>query len=158
MLEDGGGVDAGDDDGDGLSEAVVQGFDGLDGFAVEDVVVAEGLHGEDADALLERDGDDFAGEGAEVGVHDVDGHLDGVEVEAVLLGGFEHAQVDGGVFVAGEADVADLPACLAATAASMAPPGAKMRSGSSMRMTSWNWTRSMVSVWRRPRDCSSCLL
>ena len=91
LLEDGGGVDAGDDDGDGLGEAVVQSFDGLDGFAVENVVVAEGLHGEDADALLEGYGDDFTGEGAEVGVHDVDGHLDGVEVEGVFLRGLEHA-------------------------------------------------------------------
>ena len=108
LIEDGGGVDAGDDDGDWLGEAVVKGFDGFDCFAVEDVVVAEGLHGEDADALFEGDGDDFFGEGAEVGVHDVDGHLDGVEVEAVFLGGLEHAEVDGGVLVAGEADVADL--------------------------------------------------
>ena len=34
---------------------------------------------------LERDGHDLFGEGAKVGVHDVDGHLDGVEVEVVLV-------------------------------------------------------------------------
>ena len=54
------------------------------------------------------DGHDLVGEGAEVRVHDVDGHLDGVEVEVVFLRDFEHAEMDGGIFVAGEADVADL--------------------------------------------------
>ncbi len=51
-------------------------------------------------------------EGAEVRVHDVDGHLNGVEVEAVLLRDLEHAKVDGGVFVAGESDVANLAGLL----------------------------------------------
>ena len=86
----------------------MKGFDGLDGVAFEDVGVAEGFHGEDADALLECDRHDLFGEGAEVCVHDVDGHLNGVEVEVVLLRGFEHAEMDGGILVAGEADVADL--------------------------------------------------
>ena len=108
LLEDLGFVDAGDEDGDGLGEAVAEGFEGFEGFAVEEDFVAEGLHGEDADALFEGDGHDFVSEGAEVGVHDVDGHLDGVEVEVVLLGCLEHAEVDGGVFVAGKADVAEL--------------------------------------------------
>ncbi len=100
-------VDAGDDDGDRLGEAVVEGFDGLDGVAFENVRIAEGLHGEDADALFERDGHDLVLEGAEVCVHDVDGHLNGVEVEVVFLRDLEHAKVDGWVFVAGESDVAD---------------------------------------------------
>ena len=108
LVEDGGFIDAGDDDGDGLGEAVVEGLDGLEGVGFEDEVVAKGFHGEDAGAGFLGDGNDFLGEGAEVGVHDVDGHLDGVEVEVVLGGGFEHAEVDGGVLVAGEADVADL--------------------------------------------------
>ncbi len=112
LVESLGVVDAGDDDRDWLREAVVKCFDGLDGVAVEDEVVAEGLHGEDADALFECDGHDLFGEGAEVRVHDVDGHLNGVEVEVVLLRGLEHAKVDGGIFVSGEADVADL-SCLA---------------------------------------------
>ena len=111
LVEDGHGVDAGDDDGDGEGEAVVEGLDGLDGVAFEDEGVAEGLHGEDADALLESDGDDVVGEGAEVGVHNVDGHLYGVEVDAVLVGHVDHAEVDDGVFVTGEADVAEF-ACL----------------------------------------------
>lgn len=54
-------IDAGDEDGDGLGEAVVEGFHGLDGFAVEDEVIAEGLHGEDADSLLDGDGHDLGG-------------------------------------------------------------------------------------------------
>jgi len=68
----------------------------------------EGLHGEDADTFGVGDGDDLVLEGAEVGVHDVDGHLQGVEVEALLFGIVDHVQVDGGVLVAGESDVADL--------------------------------------------------
>jgi len=40
-----------------------------------------------------------------VRIHQVDGHLGGVEVEVVLLGDFEHAKVDSWIFVAGEADV-----------------------------------------------------
>ena len=87
MLEDGGRVDACDDHGDGLGEAVLEGFEGLDCLAVEDEVIAEGLHGKDADALFDGDGHDLVGEGAEVRIHNVDGHLHGVEVEAVLLGG-----------------------------------------------------------------------
>ena len=66
----------------------MEGFDGLDGFAIEDEVIAEGLHGQNADALFDGDGHNFFSEGTEVGVHDVDGHLHCVEVEAVFLGGF----------------------------------------------------------------------
>ncbi len=108
LVEDGHGVDASDEHGDWLGEDVVEGLDGFHGIALEDIRIAEGLHGEDADALFDCDGHDVLAEGTEVGVHDVDGHLDGVEVEAVLLGYFEHAEMDDGVFVAGEADVADL--------------------------------------------------
>ncbi len=52
-----------------------------------------------------------------------------------FCGDLEHAEVDGGVLVAGEADVADLACWRASIAAWMAPSSAKMRSGSSMRMT-----------------------
>ena len=48
-----------------------------------------------------------------VRVHDVERHLHGVEVEAVLLGHFEHVEMDVRIFVAGEADVADLAGLLA---------------------------------------------
>ena len=106
--EDFGLVDAGDDDGDGLREAVVERFHGVDGTGAEDVAVAEGLHGEDAGSGFLGDGDDVLGERAEVGVHGVDGHLHGIEVEAVLGGDLEHAQVNLRVLVAGEADVAEL--------------------------------------------------
>ena len=47
-------------------------------------------------------------EAAEVRVHDVERHLHGVEAEAVLGRHLEHAQVDQRIFVAGEADEADL--------------------------------------------------
>ncbi len=41
-------------------------------------------------------------------VHDVEWHLNGVEPESVLAGNRERVQVDVGILVAGEADVADL--------------------------------------------------
>ena len=92
-------------------------------------------------------------------VDDVDGHLDGVELEAVLGGHLEHAEVDLRVLVAGEADVADLAGVARGyMAAWMAPSSAKMRSGSSKRRISWNWTRSITSVSRRPMDCSELLV
>ena len=42
------------------------------------------FHAEDADALFDELGHDVVGEAAEVGVHDVERHLDGVEMEVVL--------------------------------------------------------------------------
>jgi hypothetical protein len=47
---------------------------------------------------------------AEVGVHDVDRHLHGIEMEIVRFGDFQHAQVYERVFMAGKADEADSPA------------------------------------------------
>ena len=108
LVEDVRVVDAGDDDGDGLREGELEAFHGLEGVAFEQAGVAEGFHGEDTDALLVGDGDDLFEEGTEMGVHDVDGHLHGVEVEVVLFRDIEHAEVDCGIFVAGEADVANL--------------------------------------------------
>jgi hypothetical protein len=53
-------------------------------------------------------GQDLLAEAAEVGVHDVERHLHGVEAEAVLRRHLQHPQVDERVLVAGEADEAHL--------------------------------------------------
>ena len=136
----------------------MEGFDGVDGFAFEDEVVAEGLHREDADSLLEGDGHDLMREGAEVGVHDVDRHLHGVEVEVVLLGDFEHAEVDGGVFVAGEADVANLAGFAGGDGCVDGAVVGEDAVGVFQADDFVELDEVDVSVWRRPRDCSSCLL
>jgi hypothetical protein len=48
------------------------------------------------------------GEAAVLGVHEIQRHLHGVELEAMLPRHVEHVQVDMGILVAGEADVPDL--------------------------------------------------
>ncbi len=112
LIQDLHAVDAGDDDRDRQGHRVVQHFGRgrqlVCQDAVEDEVVAERLHRQDADPLLGGQRQHLMGEAAEVGVHDIDGHLDGVEVEAVLVRDFQHPPVDERVFVAGEADEADL--------------------------------------------------
>ena len=107
LLDAGHGVHAGDDAGDGQGEGVVEELDGIREVGASDGSEAEGLHGEDADAFFLGDGDDLVLEGAEVGVHGVDGHLEGIEVEVVGAGDVQHVKVDAGVFVAGEADEAE---------------------------------------------------
>jgi len=72
-------------------------------------------HGEHARPFLVAP-DDRVLERAEVGVHDVDGHLHAVEVEALLFGVVDHVQVDGGVFMAVNPMVADLAGFPAAMA------------------------------------------
>jgi len=41
-------------------------------------------------------------------VHDIERHLDGLELEAAFARNFEHVKVDARIFVAGEADVTQL--------------------------------------------------
>jgi hypothetical protein len=99
-------IDAGDDDRGRKVEGVVEAFDGFDDVTVEDNAAAHGFHAEHTNALLDELWQDLLFEAAKVGIHDVEGHLDGVEAEVVLGGHLEHAEVDGGIFVAGEADEA----------------------------------------------------
>ena len=101
------------------------------------------LHAQDADLSLHQLRQDQLLEAAEVGVHHVERHLHGVEVEAVLLRDLEHVQVDVRVLVAGEADVADLAGLLGLDERFVGAASAKIRSGSSKRMISWCCTRSM---------------
>ena len=72
----------------------------------------ECFHTEDAGPIGDEAGHDKLRERAEVRVHDVERHLDRVEVEAVLLRDIEHIEVDMRVFVAGEADKADFAGLL----------------------------------------------
>ena len=44
-------------------------------------------------------------------IHDVQRHLNGIKLEAVLRCYFEHVQVYGWIFVSGEAYVPKLPSC-----------------------------------------------
>ncbi len=90
----------------------MEALDGGDGAAFEDVAVAEGLHAEDGNAFVDEAGDDMLDEAAEVGVHDVERHLAGVEVEVVGSALIEHTEMDRGVLMAGEADVADFSGLL----------------------------------------------
>lgn len=105
-------VDAGDLHSDGQIQAVVQRLNGLDGVAVEDVRVAEGLHAEWRDTFAIKHGQHFALEAAEVRIHHVERHLLRVEAEAVLRRHLMHPQVDERVLVAGKADETDLPRLL----------------------------------------------
>ena len=68
------------------------------------VAPAETLHADDADTLLEADGDDGFLEAAVEGVADVDGHLGGVPGVGLV----EHLEMDLRILVAGEADEANL--------------------------------------------------
>src|SRR5256886_5705988 len=101
-------VDAGDLHSDGQIQAVLQRLNGLDGAAVEDVRVAEGLHAEWRNTFAIKHRQHFALEAAEVRIHHVERHLHGVEVEFVLSGEVEHTQVDRWILVACETDIADL--------------------------------------------------
>jgi hypothetical protein len=99
-------VDAGDDDGGREVEGVMKAFNRFDDVALENDAAAHGFHADHANALLDEFGQDLVFEAAKVCVHDVQRHLDGVEVEVVFGGSFEHAKVDRGIFVAGETDEA----------------------------------------------------
>ena len=53
-------------------------------LALKDVVIAHGFHAENSNAVLSQNRQDFLFETAEVGVHYVEGHLNGIELETVL--------------------------------------------------------------------------
>lgn len=102
-FELGDGFDAGDEGIDVLGEGESETLFDLGDFVAGDGAHGVGLHGEDAEAHLAGFGEDVGDKALVVGVHEVDGHLDGFP--AVVAA--EEFEVDGGVVVAGEADVAD---------------------------------------------------
>jgi hypothetical protein len=102
-FELGNGFDAGDEGIDVLGEGEAEALFDLGDFVAGDGAHGVGLHGEDAEAHFAYLGEDVGDEAFVVGVDQIDGHLDGFPaVEAA-----KEFEVDGGVVVAGEADVAD---------------------------------------------------
>ena len=71
-------------------------------------MIAERLHAQNADLFLNQKRHNCLGEASKMGVHDIDRHLNGVEVEAVGVRDFQHPAMNQRVLVAGEADKADL--------------------------------------------------
>src|SRR6266436_819390 len=108
LLQVGKGFAAVDDDAGGQAHGVAETLDGRDGVALEEYSGAHGFHAEDTNFIFHEDGKDFFLETFVVGVHGVEGHLDGVEMKLMRGGSFEHVQVHRRIFVAGETDVADL--------------------------------------------------
>ena len=99
-------VDAADEGGDvlreGVSECLVDREDLIpDGVGIS----SEGFHRERSDALFGELGEDAADDGVRVGFDGGHGELAGVE--GVAVG--EHGEMNVGVGVTGEADVADFP-------------------------------------------------
>ena len=108
LLENVGTINAGDDGGDGEVHGVVEAFDGLDGLTLEDDAAGHGLHSQHTDLLVDQHGEHLVSETAEMEIHDVQGHLHGIEAEVVLAGCFQHAQMNQRILVAGETDEPDL--------------------------------------------------
>jgi hypothetical protein len=86
----------------------VQALDRRHDAALEDEPVAHRLHGERSDLLLQEHRQHLMLEAPEVGVHHVERHLDGIEVDAMRPRGVEHPEMHVGVLVPGEPDVPDL--------------------------------------------------
>jgi len=63
---------------------------------------------------LDRDRQDLMYKAAETPVHHVRGKQHGIEVKPLPARQFQHAEVNGRIFVTGESDIADLPAFRAA--------------------------------------------
>src|ERR1035437_9386023 len=101
-------VDAGDDGRGRQREGVGQTLLGCGDLVLDDGTVSHGLHAEDGNSLLEESRNNMLSEAAEAGVEQIERHLTTVEMELVFGGDVQHPVVDDGVFVAGEADVADL--------------------------------------------------
>src|SRR5256712_2124291 len=91
---------------------IVEALDGRHGAAHQDERIAQGLHPQHADVLLDEPGHDVPREAVVMRIHHVQRHLHRVEPEPVRPGGVEHPEMDGGALVAGETDVADLARAL----------------------------------------------
>ena len=99
-------VDSSDHDGSRQIESVVEAIDGRDNFAFEDDVVSHRFHAEYAYAILDQFRQHQFREAAKMSVHDVERHLDGIEVEAMFGRDFQHVEMDMRILVSGESDVA----------------------------------------------------
>jgi len=84
-------------------------FDGRHGLAVENASVAYRLHAENADVLLQQIGQNSLLETFKMRIHDIEGHLNGVESKVMSRGCIKHLQVHVRDFVSRETE----EACLA---------------------------------------------
>src|SRR5271156_4288408 len=71
-------------------------------------MVAKGLHRQNGDSLLDRDRHDILGKRAEMRIHDINRHLNRVEMKAVMLGHGEHSEMYRWIFMSGKPDVTNL--------------------------------------------------
>src|SRR3979490_452755 len=85
---------------------------GCSGLALENERIAQWLHAEDSDTALGQNRQDLFFETVDVGVHNVERHLDSIEGEAVLRGGFQHSQMNVGTLMACETDKSHLASFL----------------------------------------------
>src|SRR3984957_5303990 len=104
LFEDAEVIHSADGGGHRQAHGVAQTFGGRDGAAGDHFAgAAQALHAQDADAALVSFRQHLLFEAAKSRVESVQRHLHGVEREIL----FKHSQVDGRIFVAGEADEAD---------------------------------------------------
>src|SRR5271165_99743 len=107
LLKNGQRIATGDDHTGGKIHGVVKAFHRGSCFALENEMVAHGLHAEYPDVVFEQDGKHLLFEAFEVRVHYVERHLNGVKREAALCSGGQHFQMNIRTLMSCEADKAD---------------------------------------------------
>ena len=71
-------------------------------------MVSEGFHPEDRDPLLDQDCRHLMLKTSKVGVHNVERHLDRIEMKPMVRSDLQHPEVHDWIFVHSESDMADL--------------------------------------------------
>src|SRR6266850_4477652 len=107
LLQVGEGFATGDNHTGGQAHDIAETFHRRHRVAFEEKSSAHGLHAENANFVFQEHGEDFFLETFIVGVHRVEGHLDGVEMKLAGGGALEHFKMHVWIFVAGETDVTD---------------------------------------------------
>src|ERR1035438_3468979 len=90
------------------AERVMQAFGRAHQPATRDLPLRQGLHPQDRDALLDQLRQHVLLETSEMRVQNVQRHLAAIEMELVLRGHVQHAQVHDRVLVSGKPDEPDL--------------------------------------------------
>src|SRR5258705_3409649 len=90
----------------------MQALNGGRGLRLQENTVRHALHSEHAYLELDQFGQDQFFKTAVMRVRDVQGHLNGVELESVLLGHLEHVQMNARILVPSESNVTNL-SCVA---------------------------------------------
>src|SRR6202041_2724298 len=101
-------VDTRDDHGCRKAQGIMQALGRRYHFAFQEDSAAHTLHPQDSNLFLDQDGQDMMLEAAEVSVHHIQRHLDGIESKALILGLREHIEVNVRIFVTRKTDVANL--------------------------------------------------